>query len=306
MKSAGPNPEITPAPSPDFPLAMSRLSPSAPIMEENPARGPLREGEPVILIDRKEREYLRRLAARKTFSIHGGKIAAEVMIGLDEGSTVQSSLNESFIVLRPTLAQLIPHLPRKAQVIYPKDIGLMQALGNIFPGARIVEAGVGPGALTLSLLRAVGKSGQLISYEIREDFARMARENIAEFYGAADQWTLKIADVALHLAENEIDQIILDLPEPWRVVDKAWASLRPGGVLLSFLPTVLQVKSLVDALRDHRGFGCLQVVESLVRSWHVQGLSVRPEHRMVAHTGFLTLARKVRKPAVSAIPGNPS
>ena len=263
------------------------------------ARGPLQESESVILVDRKERKYLRRLALRKTFSIRGGKIPSETIIGLDEGCSIRSSLNETFIVLRPTLEQLIPLLPRQAQVIYPKDIGLIYVLGNIFPGAKIIEAGVGPGALTLSLLRAVGKEGQVISYEIREDFARLAKENIAEFYGPAEQWTLKVADV-IDLEEIDADQIILDLPEPWRVLEKAWSSLRPGGVLLSFLPTVLQVKSLVDSLRNHGGFGCIETIESLVRPWHIQGMSVRPEHRMVAHTGFLTVARRVQ------LPGNPT
>ena len=269
------------------------------------ARGPLQESESVILIDRKERKYLRRLALRKTFSIRGGKIPSETIIGLDEGCSIRSSLNETFIVLRPTLEQLIPLLPRQAQVIYPKDIGLIYVLGNIFPGAKIIEAGVGPGALTLSLLRAVGKEGQVISYEIREDFARLAKENIAEFYGPAEQWTLKVADV-IDLEEIDADQIILDLPEPWRVLEKAWSSLRPGGVLLSFLPTVLQVKSLVDSLRNHGGFGCIETIESLVRPWHIQGMSVRPEHRMVAHTGFLTVARRVRMSGNSTIHENES
>lgn len=270
-------------------------------MKEPISRGPLQENESVILIDRKERRYLRRLALRKIFSIHGGKIPGETIIGLEEGSAVRSSLNETFLVLRPTLDQLIPNLPRKAQVIYPKDIGLMHVLGNIFPGAKIIEAGVGPGALTLSLLRAVGKEGRIISYEIREDFARMARENIDEFYGPAEQWTLKVADVALEMEETDVDQIILDLPEPWRVVEKAWSALRPGGVLLGFLPTVLQVKTLVDSLRNHGGFGCIETIESLIRPWHIQGMSVRPEHRMVAHTGFLTVARRIqirRNPAI--------
>lgn len=260
-------------------------------------RGPLREGEAVILFDRKEREYLRRLERGKKISIRGGRIAIEEIIGLEEGSVVRSSLNEPFLVLRPTLAQLIPNLPRRAQVIYPKDIGPVLIWADIFPGAKVIEAGVGPGALTVALLRAVGSEGRVISYEIREDFAQMARDNIAHYYGPAPQWTLKVEDVALHLEEVNVDRIILDLPEPWQVTERAWRALRPGGILLSYLPTVLQVKSLVDSLREHGRFACIETMESLIRFWHIKGLSVRPEHRMVAHTGFVTVARRLAEKA---------
>lgn len=257
------------------------------------SRGPLCEGEPVIFFDRKEREYLRRLKRGKTISIRGGRIAIEEVIGQEEGSIVHSSLNEPFLVLRPTLAQLIPNLPRKAQVIYPKDIGLILIWADIFPGAKVIEAGVGPGALTIALLRAVGSEGHVISYEIRDDFSQMARDNVAHYYGPVTNWTLKVEDITLHLEETDMDRIILDLPEPWQLTEQAWGTLRPGGILLSFLPTVLQVKSMVDSLRQHGGFACIETMESLMRFWHIKGLSVRPQHRMVAHTGFITVARRI-------------
>lgn len=256
-------------------------------------RGPLHEGEAVIFLDRKERTYLRRLEASKKITIHGGRIALEEIIGLEEGSVVHSSLNESFLVLRPTPAQLIPNLPRRAQVIYPKDIGLILIWGDIFPGAKVIEAGVGPGALAMALLRAVGPGGRVISYEIREDFARMARDNITHYYGTSEHWTLKVEDITQHLDETDVDRIILDLPEPWQLTEKAWRALCPGGILLSYLPTVLQVKSLVDSLREHGGFTCIETMESLMRFWHIKGVSMRPEHRMIAHTGFITMARRI-------------
>ena len=236
---------------------------------------------------------MRRLNKGVKISIRGGRIPVEELIGLEEGSTVRSSLNERFVVMRPTLAQLIPKLPRRAQVIYPKDIALILIWADIFPGARVIEAGVGPGALTLALLRAVGSEGRVTSYEIRPEFAQMARDNIAAFYGPAPNWTLKVKDIILDLEETDVDRIILDLPEPWQVTQKAWRVLRPGGILLSYLPTVLQVKSWVDSLKEHRGFANIQIMESLLRFWYTRELSLRPQHRMVAHTGFITVARRI-------------
>ncbi|MGH7848081.1 MAG: tRNA (adenine-N1)-methyltransferase [Candidatus Binatia bacterium] len=259
------------------------------------ARGPLREGESVVFLDRKQRLYLKRLARGRDILIRGGKIASADLIGAGEGSMVRSSLNEQFAVFRPSLAQLIPNLPRSAQVIYPKDIGPILLWADVFPGASVVEAGVGPGALTIALLRAVGNEGRVISYEIRADFAQMARDNVARFYGAAENWTLKTADVAVELAEPNIDRILLDLPEPWTVIEKAWETLRGGGILLGYVPTALQVKSFVDSLRAHGGFACIETLETLMRFWHVKDLSVRPEHRMIAHTGFVTVARRMQK-----------
>ncbi len=262
-------------------------------MEAPNRRGPLRENEAVVLLDRKDREYLARLDRARPIAIRGGKIAIEDIIGHNEGIAVRSSVNEPFLVFRPSLPQLIPNLPRTAQVIYPKDIGPILLWADLFPGARVVEAGVGAGALTMALLRAVGNEGQLISYELREDFAELARKNISRYFGLASHWTIKLGDVAAELDETNIDRVILDLPEPWHVIERAWNALRPGGILLCYLPTVLQVKSLVDALREDRRFACIETSENWMRFWHFKGMSARPQHRMVAHTGFLTSARRL-------------
>jgi len=262
-------------------------------VDSNYRKGSLREGEPIVLLDRKDREYLARLERDRPIAIRGGKISVDDIIGRDEGSVVRSSLNEPFLVFRPSLAQLIPNLPRSAQVIYPKDLGPILVWADIFPGARVVEAGVGAGALSIALLRAVGNDGQLISYEIRADFAELAKKNVARYFGPAPNWTVKIGDVAERIEETDIDRMILDLPEPWQVIHAAWKALRPGGVLLCYLPTILQVKSLVDALRDDKRFACIETSESLMRFWHIKGMSARPQHRMVAHTGFLTSARRL-------------
>lgn len=262
-------------------------------MKTHYPKGPFQADEVIILLDRKDREYLARLDQRRGISIRGGKIRVDEIIGRDEGSVVRSSVNEPFLVFRPSLPQLIPNLPRSAQVIYPKDIGPILLWADLFPGARVVEAGVGAGALSMALLRAIGDSGELISYEIREDFADFARKNVARYFGDAPNWTVKLADVALKLDETEVDRVILDLPEPWKVVERAWKVLRPGGFLLCYLPTVLQVKSMVDALRDDKRFACIETTETLMRYWHFKGMSARPQHRMVAHTGFLTSARRL-------------
>lgn len=256
-------------------------------------RGPFEADEPVVLLDRKDREYLARLDPRRPISIRGGKVAVDTIIGLHEGSAVRSSLNEQFLVFRPTLPQLIPNLPRSAQVIYPKDLGTLLIWADIFPGARVVEAGVGAGALSIALLRAIGPQGRLFSYELRADFIQWAQKNIARYFGPAPQWSVVIGDVASDLDQVDIDRVILDLPEPWHAIERVWKALRPGGILLCYLPTVLQVKSLVDALRGDQRFACIETAETLMRFWHLKGMSARPQHRMIAHTGFLTVARRL-------------
>jgi tRNA (adenine57-N1/adenine58-N1)-methyltransferase len=262
-------------------------------MNSSYRKGPFQEDEPVVLLDRKDREYLARLDPRRPIAIRGGKIVVEDIIGHDEGSAVRSSMNEPFLVFRPSLPQLIPNLPRTAQVIYPKDLGPILIWADLFPGARVVEAGVGAGALSMALLRAIGPTGQLISYELREDFAALAQKNVARYFGPAPNWIVKPGDVAMALEETDVDRIVLDLPEPWHVIERAWQALRPGGILLCYLPTVLQIKTLVDALRADKRFACVETTETLMRWWHFKGMSARPQHRMVAHTGFLTSARRL-------------
>ena len=255
----------------------------------------MRDGDTVLFIDRKARQYLRTLRAGRPVDVCGGRFAAEDLIGLPEGSVLRSSLGEHLQIFRPTYAQLIPNLPREAQVIYPKDVGTILVWGDIHPGARVVEIGVGPGATTIALLRAIGPTGELVTYEIRDAFAKMARENVARFHGAAPQWRLVAADAYVGIDERDVDRFVVDVPEPWRIVPHAALALRPGGVFVGFIPTVLQMQQLVAALRDG-GFAAIEAMESLQRFWHVTDRSVRPEHRMVAHSGFLVVARRLAPP----------
>jgi tRNA (adenine57-N1/adenine58-N1)-methyltransferase catalytic subunit len=252
----------------------------------------LRDRDPVLLVDRKERTYLRILRGGRRIAVRGAPLECDALIGLPEGSTVESASGERLLVLRPTYAQLIPSLPRQAQPIYPKDVGPILLWGDIGPGMLVVEVGTGPGALTLALLRAVGPEGRVVSYEVREDFAAMARDNIARFHGDAPSWTLRVADALAGIEERDVDRLVIDLAEPWQLLDAATAALRPGAVLTAFVPTALQVKQTVDALRASGVFGAVTTLETLARFWHVRDRSLRPEHRMVAHTGFLVFARR--------------
>src|SRR5438132_603973 len=256
-------------------------------------RALLRAEEAVVLIDRKERTYLRVLRRGRSISVHGAPLACDALIGRAEGSTVETASGEPLLVLRPTYAQLIPSLPRRAQPIYPKDVGPILLWADIGPGAHVVEVGTGPGALTIALLRAVGPTGRLTSYEAREDFAVLARDNVARYHGPAPNWTLRTADAFAGLEERQVDRLVVDLAEPWRLLDAAAVALRPGAVVTAFVPTALQVKQAVDGFRQHGAFGAVESLETLVRFWHVRERSVRPEHRMVAHTGFLVFARRL-------------
>jgi len=255
--------------------------------------GRLRAGDTVLFVDRKEREYLRALRPGTRVHIRGGTMQADHLIGLEEGRIVYNSAKEPFLIVRPTFAQLIPNLPRKAQVIYPKDIGPILLWGDIYPGATVIEVGAGPGALSMAVLRAIGPQGRLVSYEAREEFAEMAQDNVRRFHGETPNWTVKVLDAFAGIDERNADRMIVDIAEPWRLLPTAAEVLRPGGVMVGYVPTVMQVKNLVDGLRAHGGFGVIQSFETLVRFWHVQNLSIRPEHRMVAHTGFIVVARRL-------------
>jgi tRNA (adenine57-N1/adenine58-N1)-methyltransferase catalytic subunit len=192
--------------------------------------------------------------------------------------------------VRPTLAEYVLEMPRGAQVIYPKDLGPILMLADVFPGARVLESGVGSGALTLTLLRAVGPTGHVTGYELREDFATRARSNVERLLGADLPLRVEVRDVYEGVDEEQLDRIVLDLPEPWRVVKHAEVALRPGGIVVAYLPTIGQVARLREELAGS-AFGMAQTLEVIQRGWHVDGQSVRPDHRMVGHTGFLTHAR---------------
>lgn len=252
----------------------------------------LQAGDVLLFIDRKEREYLRTLRPGTRVHIREGTMQADHLIGLDEGATVYNTAGEPFLMVRPTFASLVPNLPRRAQVIYPKDIGPILLWGDIYPGARVLEVGAGPGALTMALLRAVGPTGQVISYEARADFFEMAQANVRQYHGDAPNWILKLADINDGVEEHDLDRMILDIAEPWTLLPTAATALRPGAVLVAYVPTVLQVKQFVDQARTG-GFGAVRAMETLLRFWHVQGLSIRPEHRMIGHTGFIITARRL-------------
>lgn len=253
---------------------------------------PFRAGERALLVDSKGRRYLVTLAEGASFSTHAGTIPHGEIIGRGEGVRLRTSHGARLLAVRPTLSEFILKMPRGAQVIYPKDIGPILVLADVFPGARVLEAGVGSGALTMALLRAVGPAGRVVGYEVREDFAARARRNVDSFLGPGQPLTVDIRDVyeGIDPEVGLLDRVVLDLPEPWRVVKHAEAALVPGGILCAYLPTVGQVTRLREELAGS-AFGMAETLEVLQRSWHVEGQSVRPDHRMVAHTGFLTTAR---------------
>jgi tRNA (adenine57-N1/adenine58-N1)-methyltransferase len=242
-----------------------------------------------MLIDAKDRHYLITLKPGNAFHTHAGIVQHDDVIGRLEGSLITSNTERSFLVLRPTLSDVILKMPRGAQVIYPKDLGAILMQADIGPGMRVLEAGVGSGALSMTLLRA---GASITAYEIREDFAQHAIKNVHDFLGESVDYNVIIRDVTEGIDEVDLDRIILDMPEPWDVVKHAEGALRPGGIFLSYLPTINQTQLLREALHQN-SFGLAETVEILRRTWHVDGRSVRPDHRMVAHTGFLTSARRL-------------
>ncbi|HEX2737798.1 MAG TPA: tRNA (adenine-N1)-methyltransferase [Acidimicrobiia bacterium] len=251
---------------------------------------PFMVGDRVLLMDSKKRRHLVTLEDGGQFHTHAGVVEHSAIIGQDEGATVRTTMGARMVAVRPTLAEYVLKMPRGAQVIYPKDLGPILVLADVFPGARILESGIGSGALTTTLLRAVGTTGHVYGYELRDDFADRAQRNVEAFLGPDQPLTVEVRDVYDGIALEDLDRVVLDLPEPWRVVKHAIHALRPGGILLAYLPTIGQVQRLREEL-DESPFGMAESLEVMQRTWHVDGQSVRPDHRMVAHTGFLTHAR---------------
>lgn len=261
-----------------------------------------REGEHALIVDRRGRRYLVELQSAKSDQNHLGSFQHDDIIGEADGVRIWTSKGHALIVVKPGMADYIRIMPRVATVVYPKDIGAIITYGDIFPGARVLEAGTGSGAVTIALARAVGERGAVFSYDIREDMTRRARANLSAFVADHRHVSFECGDVYECIRETDLDRIVLDLPEPWLVVPNAVRALVPGGIILCFLPTVLQVHALVIALEDANTFGMIETTEIMMRTWSVRGRSVRPDHRMIGHTGFITTARKTApySPAPSA------
>jgi tRNA (adenine57-N1/adenine58-N1)-methyltransferase len=264
-------------------------------------RGPFREGDRVQLTDPKNRMHTIVLEHGKEFHTHRGALQHDALIGLPDGSVVVSAGGTAYLALRPLLSDYVLSMPRGAQVIYPKDAAQIVAMADIFPGAKVMEAGAGSGALTCSLLRAVGSTGEVHSYELREDFAAIARKNVEAFFGGPHPaWHLHSGDVA-DAEGTGFDRIVLDMLTPWEALETVERALIPGGVFIGYVATTPQLSELVEALRERGGWTEPRAWESLVRDWHADGLAVRPDHRMIAHTAFLVSARKLA-PGVTAPP----
>ena len=248
-------------------------------------------GDRVPLVDRKDRRYLVTLVPGQEFHSHAGYLAHDDIIGAADGSVLSTTRGATYTALHPTLGEFVLKMKRGAQVIYPKDLGPILMLADIFPGARVLESGVGSGALSMTLLRA---GAVVTGYELREDFANRARANVEAFLGAEamGRYTVEERDCYEGIDERGLDRVVLDLPEPWQVVKHAAGALRRGGILVAYTPSILQASQVREALAAN-GFGMAETIEVLHRGWHIDGQAVRPDHRMVAHTGFLTHARNL-------------
>lgn len=256
--------------------------------------GPFQPGDQVQLTDPKNKRHTIRLKEGGIFHTHKGAIPHSELIGQPEGSVVRSSGGTQYLAFRHLLQDYTLAMPRGAAVIYPKDAAQIVGMIDIFPGARVIEAGVGSGALTASLLRAVGPEGRVTSYERRQDFADIARSNVENFFGGPlETWRLVVGGLVESIDEGDVDRIVLDMLAPWECVDVSAKALTPGGVLGVYVATTTQLSKTVETIRDHGSFTEPHAWETLTRDWHVEGLAVRPDHRMIGHTGFLVMARRM-------------
>lgn len=272
-------------------------------MSDQRPSGPFRWGDRVQLTGPKGRMHTVTLTEDGALHTHHGVLHHRDLIGLPDGSVVQNSSEHEYLALRPLLRDFVMSMPRGAAIVYPKDASQIVNLADIFPGARVVEAGVGSGALALSLLRAIGPEGELISFERREDFAQVARANVETFNGGTpDTWRVVVGDLVEELPQQvepgSVDRVVLDMLAPWECIDTVADVLTPGGVVLCYIATATQMSRVAEYLRTTGLFTEPEASETMVRGWHVEGLAVRPDHRMVAHTGFLITARRLAPGAV--------
>ena len=274
-------------------------------MAKNTDRNRFHEGDLALLLDRKGRRHLLTLAGDQIFHSHQGRLPHAQLIDHSVGGWYRTDKGHTLLAVRPTLGDFVREMPRGPQIIYPKDLGNIIILADIFPGATVVEGGLGSGSLTAALLRAVGESGRVITYEILESVVPKAMANINKILPDPNCLTVKIGDIYQGIEEREVDRVVLDVPEPWHSVTTIGDCLVMGGIVLSFLPTILQVHDLVMELHRDTRFQLIETVETLLRAWHVTTRSVRPEHRMVAHSGFLTTAVRC-EPRVIGTPSNPN
>jgi tRNA (adenine57-N1/adenine58-N1)-methyltransferase len=284
-------------------------------------RGPFAVGDQVQITDPKGRRHTVVLQPGKQFHTHQGALEHDELIGSPEGVVVTSTGGTPYLAFRPLLADFVLSMPRGATVVYPKDAAMIVGYADIFPGARVIEAGAGSGALSCSLLRAVGDRGTVFSFERREDFAEVARKNVERFFGAPHPaWRLTVGDLVESLEarplEEPADRAVLDMLAPWECLDAVARALLPGGLVCCYVATTTQLSRTVEAMREDGRFAEPAPWETMLRTWHVEGLAVRPDHRMVGHTGFLVTARRLadgvvapprrRRPAPGAYPIEPA
>jgi tRNA (adenine57-N1/adenine58-N1)-methyltransferase len=265
--------------------------------------GVLREGMPVIFIDRKGRTYYDQLMEDKVSNCGGKQISHAELIGQQDGLDIKSRQGPRFRVFSASYREHVTRMSRHAQIIHPKDAAIIVAWTDLHEGARVVEGGLGSGALATAILRAIGSSGHLTTYELRQEPTNLALKNVRSLMGETKNHMVRVADIYDGLEEQNIDSIILDVPEPWLVVEHAAAALRSGGHFAAYVPTALQMQQVVLALEGTYRFGCIESLETILRNWHVTGRSLRPEHKIMGHTGFLVFAR--RKAQILTSPDGP-
>jgi tRNA (adenine57-N1/adenine58-N1)-methyltransferase len=255
-------------------------------------RGVLHDGDPVVWVDWRHRTHSAQLRVGGTTNFRGDLLPHDEAIGSADGCKVRSRRGRPFRIFRASLAQHALGMTRHAQIVYPKDIAMIVTWGDVSPGATVVEGGLGSGALTMGLLRAVGTTGRVVTYELQDSAVNRAKKNVRALLGETTNHEVRIASIYDGIGLTDVDHVVLDVPEPWEVVPHAIAALRPGGHFISYVPTVIQMQRLVQTLHDAAYFSCVECTETLLRQWHVSERSVRPMSSMIGHTGFLVFARR--------------